>query len=77
MHFTFVNQFRNCFPEMIVELKSNALVPLLRLFLEELEARGFVLEEIIFALQAISEERGLKEVSASLEEILSKSEKEI
>ena len=77
MHSTFVNQLRNCFPEMIVELKSNALVPLLRLFLEELEARGFVLEEIIFALQTISEERGLKQVSSSLEEILSNSEKEI
>lgn len=70
MHQSFVNQFSKYFPEMITQIKSNALVPLVKLFLEELEARGFTFQEIVLALGDIAHDRGLKQEVEKLDEML-------
>jgi len=74
MHQSIFNQFSRCFPEMISEIKCNALVPLVKLFLKELESRGFTFQEIVFALGSIAHDRGLKREVEVLDEMLRKGE---
>ena len=68
MHQTLKQRFINAFPEMLEELKiDHCLVPVMRLFIEQLEKHGFSLEETLISLSLILEDRNLKEAAASIE----------
>ena len=68
MHETLKERFVNAFPEMLGELKIDCcLVPVMELFLNQLEKHGFSLEEILIALSFVIGDRNLKEASALIE----------
>ena len=68
MHHTLEERFVNAFPEMIKQLKIDCcLVPVMELFLNQLEKHGFSLAEILIALSFVLEDRSFKEAASLIE----------
>lgn len=68
MHRLLENQFVNAFPELLLEAKIDALAPVIKLFLQQIERQGFTFEEFLLTLSFLAFDRKLTKAGFHLED---------
>ena len=66
MHASLERQFVNAFTDILLQAKTDALIPIVKLFIGQIEKYGFSLEEILLVLSVELGERDLDRASSLL-----------
>ena len=64
----FEEEFAEGFVEILDDLKKQSIAPVVRIFVQQLEAFGYTLEEVLWSLSSLVHDRSWEQATRLLEE---------